>query len=118
VFPKVLGMATQGLAYRRNQSHIARMQLGEWIETQPRGALRRLAERSGVAYRTLVDLKAGRRAAKPDTAEAVSIATGGVVSSQELVSPLLPYLQERANRRARRIQELQSRRDEGRKASA
>jgi DNA-binding transcriptional regulator YdaS (Cro superfamily) len=87
------------------------MQLGEWIGTQPRGALRRLAERSGVAYRTLLDLKDGKRAARPDTARAIVKATGGAVTLKSLMSPPLPYFEERKIRRAARSRELQLRQE-------
>jgi DNA-binding transcriptional regulator YdaS (Cro superfamily) len=94
------------------------MQLGEWIGTQPRGALRRLAERSGVAYRTLLDLKDGKRAARPDTARAIVKATGGAVTLKSLMSPPLPYFEERKIRRAARSRELQLRQGEKRRARA
>jgi len=60
------------------------MQLHKWIKTQGRGALADLSRETGLAYQTVHAIYARKRPAHPKSALAISKATGGLVTFEEL----------------------------------
>jgi|SRR5262247_119976 len=67
------------------------MRLDKWIEADlkanGRGALMRLKKKTGVAYQTIHEIYAGKRAASYATAKAIEDATDGEVTIAELCAP-------------------------------
>lgn len=63
------------------------MRLSDWIEQEGRGALTRLAERSGVCYPTVHAIYAGTQTPLYATAVKISAATNNAVTVDELCSP-------------------------------
>ena len=59
------------------------MVLSEWMESQPKGVLTRLARDSGLAYTTVFFIAHGGAVRTLETARKLSEATGGEVSVEE-----------------------------------
>jgi hypothetical protein len=68
------------------------MRFSEWVEGQPRGAMKRLERETGVGYNTLARLRRGETLRRYDVAKTLSDATGGAVSVADLCEPDAPAL--------------------------
>lgn len=77
------------------------MRLGEWIDTQPRGAKAKLARDAQVQFNTILYLIAGKHVPSFETARAVSAATGGIVTIEELCTRTAAKPSSRARRRSK-----------------
>ena len=60
------------------------MRLADWIQERGRGAMAALSRDSGLSYLTVFRASRGRAIKTYATAKALSVATGGVVSVEEL----------------------------------
>ncbi len=63
------------------------MQLSHWIKREGRGAITRICRESGVAYSTIYTAYRGQRIGRYATAKAISDATGGEVTVEDLCTP-------------------------------
>lgn len=63
------------------------MRFPEWVQTQERGALKRIERQTGVGYTTLMRLNSGDTIARYDVAKRISEATGGEVTIDDLCAP-------------------------------
>lgn len=63
------------------------MRFPEWVQTQERGALKRIERQTGVGYTTLMRLNSGDTIARYDVAKRISEATDGAVTVDELCDP-------------------------------
>lgn len=64
------------------------MQLSQWVKREGRGAITRICRESGVAYSTIYTAYRGQRIGRYATARAISDATGGEVTVDDLCAPL------------------------------
>lgn len=63
------------------------MRFPEWVQSQEKGALKRIEREVGVGYTTLMRLNAGETITRYDVAKRISDATGGEVTVDELCDP-------------------------------
>lgn len=63
------------------------MQLSHWVEKQGRGAISRIWRESGVSCSTIYEALRGAPISRYPVAKAISDATGGAVSIDELFAP-------------------------------
>jgi DNA-binding transcriptional regulator YdaS (Cro superfamily) len=88
------------------------MTLDEYIDSKPYGEMARLARASGLAWNTLVYLRAGERVPTYATASAIIRATGGAVTLHDLFNPR-PWS---AAKRARAAKRRAKRRSNGKRS--
>lgn len=75
------------------------MHFSEWVKSQSRGVLTRVARQANLSYGKVLSTAQGYRVAKYETAEKISKATNGEVTIDELCDLSLPIPPQPAKRK-------------------